>query len=1157
MTGIFQKKISTVIICLFVVSLIFAIVVMGAISIYHIEKYNNHANKVTKNDVTEQAYHFLNVFTQDQADRFAEILNDTNSLLAVFANNIDNIYSNNLFINKTNNNSTAFKFIPSNGFYIEDNNNIRTAYNSNFGKEGLLPHKILHELNALSAIDSSLMKIKNSYPFYNLTWIETVSGCFKGYPSKALLNPQQYPKNFKFRYSDNNKAASFSKIENGNEGLWSPIYLTVEKALAFSRAFPIYNNGKYWGAVGVDISLDSIYKNITAFVGNKNKKINNHIYMILDNDGKLITLNRDNLGSIGIDNFLIDNLNINDSANVNIKSSIYNELSTINKHFNNNKVNHTLKIEKTEYIFVAYPIKSTPWTLVNLIPQSSVLNVIVERNAKLNKIKTSMIIHFISIAAIFAIIFTIIVLFLIKKYLLSPLQILIKGLKTVSKGNSKPYINTSIQSGELKEATDAFNDMIKQLRLSDKKIMHYQNHLENLVDKRTAIFNERIKIEQLVNYISNEFMKIISQENFDHTLNKALRKLGTFFDMDFAYLNLNAYSKEQIMIDKLPYHWKSPKAKTYMLKPGYKFTHAFKTLKAKKPYIFSDINKDLPPEAINDKKIFKSNSIVSFACFPMVLGNKLRGWLTISSQHHKKKLTKEDIELLQTVVDIITSSVVRINYAHEIVKEKEKAEDATKAKSVFLANMSHDIRTPIHVILGNSELLKQEINNTSVTKKLQAITSSGKILLSLINNILDFSKIETGKIDLNNTPIDFRFLIKDLDIFFMNIAKNKRISLQFLIDDNFPELVRIDVDYLKRVLVNIISNAFKVTEHGYVKINISHINKNNNVNVVDIVIAVEDTGIGIPKDKRDLIFKPFAQINNVNGTGLGLSIAKNIISQMGGDIKVGSNVGKGTIFKIYLYGIKVDRNLSKAENYSGVKFSVLDNKPVLKGINILITDDLKENRTLLREYVKETGACFFEAENGIKALEILKDNSIDLLILDYKMPALDGIETIKIIRKGGNIIPIIFLTASSLPEVKREAKKAGCNIFLQKPICKNDLIISLVKLFPQRPVKIKQAKPKLIIEKANAQLNIPIDMMDQLNKIFIPEWQEVKDSFIITKYRDFIKELILLCKKYKSDFGKEWIDCISIDLDSFMLSDVKEKFLEFYDLVEEVNIHSK
>jgi signal transduction histidine kinase/CheY-like chemotaxis protein len=1154
MFGIFRRKFSTVIICLFAISLVFAIAFVSIISVNSIEEYNNYANKVTGKHIKNKAFHFLNVYTKNEAEKYSEIVEKTNTLLSILVDDIRNIYNNEEWLSSNNNlYSQGFKLLSQNGFFVNDSKEgVRTIYNSNFEVKSKIPDNIDEELNALSTIDPILIKVKNSSPIYNYVWVETISDCFKCFPSSTLLDPKLYPRSFKFRYSDKLKEKLFSK--SNDEGYWTKIYVTPEKSLAFSRFYPIYNKEKYWGAVGVDIKLDKLFVSISPFLNEfskSNTQVANekeYISMIIDNQGNLVALNGSNdLNKIGIKGILLEDLNDYDDVEVNIKSSAYRGIAELNSKINGISRDSVINVGDEKYLFTFSPIKSTDWILVNMISEVRLLKAVVQMNKKLDNVENKMIIHYISIAIIFVIIFTSIAVLFLKNYLFVPLQNLIKGLKSISeKGDKKRIVVRG--TGELRKAGDAFNEMIEELNISDRKIVHYQNHLENLVDERTAKINERIIIEQLLNSISHELLNVISKEDLDIALKSTIKKLGIFFDMNHIFVRI---LKDEMDLFKLePYHWFSVNSKPITFRKFISLPLRDKMLKSKKPIVISDI-KELPLNAVEEKRIMKEDSIISIIFIPMLLAGKLFGWLNLSSQTHKKEWSNEDVDLLQTIVGIITGTIERINYDQKIIKEKEKAEDATKAKSIFLANMSHDIRTPIHVILGNSDVLSSELADRKSIKKIKSIISSGKILLSLINNILDFSKIESGKIELNCRSVSFSALIKDLDLFFQNTIKNKHVDLIFSVDDNVPDSLILDPDYIKRILVNIISNAVKVTENGYVKVVVSCVERNKS-DYIDLLIKVEDTGIGIEKSEIYKIFKPFEQVNNITGTGLGLSIAKEIVCKMGGDISVESKLGEGSVFNILLNNIKIDT--SKNNKIADIKINKLkeENKIELNGVKILIADDIEDNRNLLKEYLAGTESNIIETVNGREVLDVLNETMPDIIILDYKMPVLDGVETIKEIRKKNIEIPIIVLSASALPETEFNAKRAGCNQFLRKPISKKEFIANLIEYLPTKLTCYNTKKPETEKLLDDFQINVPKEMMNELVENFLHEWEEIKDSFVITKYRDFIKKLDMLSEKYKSSSCKKWIDEISIELDSFRLNQVKEKFSEFDKLVEQI-----
>lgn len=383
------------------------------------------------------------------------------------------------------------------------------------------------------------------------------------------------------------------------------------------------------------------------------------------------------------------------------------------------------------------------------------------------------------------------------------------------------------------------------------------------------------------------------------------------------------------------------------------------------------------------------------------------------------------------------------------------AEEANRAKSEFLANMSHEIRTPMNAILGFAEIAKNEETDKKIRGYLETILSSGKSLLSLINDILDLSKIEAGKIDLKYSPVSISYLVQDVVNMFSQTVNKKGLELFVDESNKIPKALLMDEYRIRQVLINLINNAVKFTEKGHIRLSINCTNAQDFRSKVDLILSVEDTGIGIPEEQQNKIFNAFEQgklskENKYGSTGLGLAISKQIVEMMGGQISVKSTLGKGAIFTIIIRNVKIAaaKSISKQEheiNYSSLFFDKA---------TILIADDIDYNRELLSEYLIDWDFNLIFAENGKEAIEKVKKMKIDCVLLDMKMPVMDG-ETCANKLKSDKLfkdIPIIAITASAL-KVSQERISRICDGYLHKPVSKSELVRELIRFLNHKTLE--------------------------------------------------------------------------------------------------------
>ncbi len=382
---------------------------------------------------------------------------------------------------------------------------------------------------------------------------------------------------------------------------------------------------------------------------------------------------------------------------------------------------------------------------------------------------------------------------------------------------------------------------------------------------------------------------------------------------------------------------------------------------ASKNKVFSEL---IDHDIIRDKS-------ASVADVPLFIMGELFGILSIQLDGESRKWSAEEqnfIAGMGSIISILIETFERIETGKKLVVAVEDAKKANSIKSEFLANMSHEIRTPMNAILGFTEILLSRIKEGEEHEFLKSIHSSGKHLLSLINDILDLSKIESDKIEFNYKPCDINSIIEGINSIFLFKAKENNIDLIFEITTDIPESILIDSDRLSQILINIIGNAIKFTKEGFVKISFSHKTDRKQKNIISIIIDIEDTGIGIPEDKWDDIFNPFVQTSTgsnikYGGTGLGLAISKKLANLMNGTIKIIKKNGKGSLFRIILNNVKIvnkpETIIKQAEAIPEKEYTNTGN---IEGIITTLKPELLEKCNLLLTNLSMQAARDFAAE---------------------------------------------------------------------------------------------------------------------------------------------------------------------------------------------------
>lgn len=570
--------------------------------------------------------------------------------------------------------------------------------------------------------------------------------------------------------------------------------------------------------------------------------------------------------------------------------------------------------------------------------------------------------------------------------------------------------------------------------------------------------------------------------------------------------------------------------------------------------------KDFPIDIKNFFNIFNIRTIVFV---PVFVADRLWGIIGFDECKKDRYWTGPDIDALKTAANIIGAAIRRWNTEKELQAAKEKSEQANRSKSEFLANMSHEIRTPMNAILGFSEILNNLITNEQQKEYIANIILSGKSLLSLINDILDLSKVEAGKLAIEYTSLNIFNLFNDIKHMFTQKINDKNLEFIIETDENLPQAIVSDKVRLRQILINLVGNAVKFTETGYIKIiasvNDLVINQDKNTkkacNSIDLTLSIEDTGIGIPDNQKKAIFEAFGQQEGQShakygGTGLGLAITKRLVEMLGGKISVTSEPGKGSKFDIIINDIEIV-SIPESPKDKGITCDdliIFEKKAV-----ILSVDDMALNRRIIRDYLNEYNFDIIEAANGREAVEMAKIHKPDLILMDLRMPEMDGFDAIKIISNDPALkdIPIIIVTASGMKQTENKIRNMGYSLLI-KPIHKSQLVKKLMKYLPHKIEccvlndNSNQAEYEILSPEVLAKLP---ELLEILKKDFLPEWENIHEKLYMDYIEKWAGKLTKLAEEYAYPPLTDWGRCVLLQVDTFDMVKLPNTLKAFPDLI--------
>ncbi|WOO42162.1 ATP-binding protein [Rubellicoccus peritrichatus] len=566
--------------------------------------------------------------------------------------------------------------------------------------------------------------------------------------------------------------------------------------------------------------------------------------------------------------------------------------------------------------------------------------------------------------------------------------------------------------------------------------------------------------DELLEGVAEANRRLLDSRELDAGINAAIQALGERAKVDRVNVYYNGHHPQTgAQASFLAYSWNQPEVEKFSQKDD----DPVILWRDEDPTLYKKLadNKTLmgKPEDFSDgmSESLQKRGVKSILFAPVWIENYFWGEISFDDCTSDREWEESDISTLRIAAAGIGAFIINKQNEEDLRRAKERADAANRAKGEFLAMMSHEIRTPMNAVLGFTDLLAQTELNKSQTEQLEIISRSGKSLLELINNILDFSKIESRGIELETVPYNIETTVMEALELILVKAREKNLKLDFSVEGAKARNFIGDPTRLRQIILNLTNNAIKFTREGgiTVKLNIEQQRENDRYK---IYCDVTDTGIGIEPEKIPRLFKAFSQADSsttrkYGGTGLGLVICKRLVEKMGGDIGVKSEVGVGSTFHFDINATEAPDAISPMRR---VGREILNKDFAEKNpLSILVVEDDPVNQQLDREILKRLGYEVEIVGDGTTAINTLKKQAFDLVLMDIELPGKSGLEIIRLIRAGQldgvsvNLF-VAALTAYALPEDRQKFLQAGATDYLSKPIDTTDLKKVLTAAYKQK-----------------------------------------------------------------------------------------------------------
>ncbi|MBF0453405.1 MAG: response regulator [Magnetococcales bacterium] len=930
-------------------------------------------------EVREQARFFIEELTAKYRDKLDRVLDKPLSLVGILSSRAAELYSNqSSYVDRGTDPKNRLDKQEENGIF---NNGPTWRVNTLYWGGTEVSHAVSREHGVLSQLDGLLVDLEQADPSFTAAWLISSSGYGKYAPNIHVATLLPPPSEFDLRNLEDDPPYSLvSPALNPNrQKKFGDVYRdAVGHGLMVSALAPVYDaKGEFQAAVGIDISLKDMQKEILSFEWSISKrklngKKSSGFAFLVDQSGKPIAFPEKFLPLVGMSPDI-------DRLKVSFLQSDHQEVrETIGRMILGEKgiIQHTHN--GSTHLLAFQPLQVTGWSLGLVIPELELLDAVKLSHSEMNQ-TVDLLLNQMGLITLVSILITLtLTYFFLQKMVLGPLRTIRNASRAFSQGelDSPVAITRNDEMGELAES---FNFMRQSILKTVGALQKEERRLQAIINNSTAV----IYLKDLHGHyllVNNTFAKLFKADK------KSIVGLG---DADL-------FPKE--IADKFKENDR-------------------KVVEGNRPLQLDEVVQQ--DDGIHN---YISNK------FPLYDENgKMEAICGISTDITDRKHHEEELEKHRNHLRLLVDEKTE-----KLIVAREEAEQASQAKSLFLANMSHEVRTPMNAVQGMVELLRRSELTNKQYAMLETISASSKDLLRLLDDILDLSKVEDGKLEIKKEDFNILHLLENLIELNRAEAKEKKLSLNLTMDETIPTVLHGDRFRLRQVLWNLIANAVKFTEKGFVAV------KGQSMGIVPngirVKFSVEDSGVGISFENLAVIFDPFIQADSTksrkhHGSGLGLAISKKLVDLMDGLMSVESQPNTGSVFHVELDFAEGNKQAQEKRDEKKLRPAPL---------SILLVEDELVSQAVVEALLTDEGYQVTVCSSGVEALELIYANPYDAVLMDLRMPEVDGIETSKRIRASSDLrvahTTVIAFTGDVMKETVQHCFDVGMDGIIAKPI---------------------------------------------------------------------------------------------------------------------------